>query len=72
MIQQTEYAVLDVQAKLQSQVRCLEDKLDHQTSMVSEIQEFFRRRSDIEIEYSQKLEKLAKHFLTKQKQEKQK
>lgn len=62
----------DVQVKLQSQLRCLEEKLEHQTTMVSEIQDFFRRRAEIEVEYSQRLEKLAKHFLTKQKQEKQK
>ena len=58
--------------KLQSQLRCLEDKVEHQTSMVSEIQEFFKRRSEIELDYSQKLEKLAKTFLARQKQEKQK
>lgn len=58
--------------KLQSQLRCLEEKVEHQTSMVSEIQEFFKRRSEIELDYSQKLEKLAKTFLARQKQEKQK
>lgn len=38
--------------------------------MVTEVQEFFRKRAEIELEYSIKLEKLAKHFVTKQKQEK--
>lgn len=60
----------DIQGKLQSQLKCLEDKLECQTSMVSEIQEFFKKRAEIESEYSVKLERLAKHFVTKQKQEK--
>ena len=38
--------------------------------MVSEIQEFFKKRAESESEYSVKLERLAKHFVTKQKQEK--
>ena len=60
----------DIQGKLQAQLKCLEEKVETQTGMVSEIQDFFKRRADIEIEYSQKLEKLAKHCLAKQKQEK--
>lgn len=60
----------DIQTKLQAQLKCLEEKLECQTSMVSEVQEFFKRRAEIEMDYSIKLEKLAKHFVTKQKQEK--
>lgn len=64
------FFVADIQGKLQSQLKCLEDKLECQTSMVSEIQDFFKKRAEIEADYSVKLERLAKHFVTKQKQEK--
>ncbi|XP_067937833.1 SLIT-ROBO Rho GTPase-activating protein 1-like isoform X2 [Watersipora subatra] len=60
----------DIQGKLQAQLRCLDDKLENQSSMVSEIQEFFKKRAEIEFDYSQRLEKLARQCIAKQKQEK--
>lgn len=45
--------------------------MESQTSTVLEIQDFFKKRGEIEQEYSQKLDKLAKAFGAKQKTEKQ-
>lgn len=64
------FFIVDIQGKLQAQLKCLDEKLENQLSMVSEMQEFFRKRAEIEIEYSGKLEGLAKHYVKKQKQEK--
>jgi SLIT-ROBO Rho GTPase activating protein len=40
--------------------------------MVQEIQEFFRRKAEVEIEYSKSLERLVKNTKTRHRQEKQK
>jgi len=58
--------------KLDSQLKCLEQKMDTQSTIVLEMQEFFKKRSEIELDYSQKLDKLSKHYVAKQKAEKQK
>jgi SLIT-ROBO Rho GTPase activating protein len=41
-------------------------------AMVQEVQEFYRRKADLEAEYSRNLEKLVKSTWAKHKQEKQK
>ena len=40
--------------------------------MVQEIQEFFRRKAEVEIEYSKNLERLVKSTKLRHRQEKQK
>ena len=40
--------------------------------MVAEMQEFYRRKAELEIEYSRNLEKLVKSTWARHKQEKQK
>lgn len=40
--------------------------------MVAEIQDFFRRRAEVEMEYARSLDKLVKNTLLKHKAEKQK
>ena len=45
--------------------------MEGQCAMVQEVQEFFKKRAEAEQEYSQKLEKLAKNFNSKQKNEQQ-
>lgn len=42
-----------------------------QVAIVGELQDYFRRRADVELEHSKNLERLAKALLQKQKQEKQ-
>ena len=62
----------DIRNQLNEQVRCLENRLDIQVAMVQEIQEFFRRKAEVEIEYSKSLERLVKNTKTRHRQEKQK
>ncbi|XP_067937125.1 SLIT-ROBO Rho GTPase-activating protein 1-like isoform X2 [Watersipora subatra] len=64
--------IKDIRGRLEQQVRCLEQKMEAQCAMVSEVQEFFKRRADLELEYSQKLERLAKAYQPKQKNDNQK
>lgn len=53
-------------------MKCLETRTDNQTSLLVELQDFYKRRSDIELDYSRNLDKLAKQILTRHKAEKQK
>ncbi|KAL3852225.1 hypothetical protein ACJMK2_015896 [Sinanodonta woodiana] len=62
----------DIRQQLSEQLKCLENRLEIQTAMVSELQEFFRRKAEIEQEYSRNLERLVKNTWTKHKQERQK
>lgn len=61
----------DIRTKLEQQLKCLENKMEGQCAMVLEVQEFFRKRAEVEQEYSAKLDKLAKAFQAKQKTEQQ-
>lgn len=62
----------DVRNQLNEQLKCLESRLEVQVAMVTELQDFFRRLSEVEMEYSKSLEKLVKNTKLKHRQEKQK
>lgn len=57
--------------RLEQQTKALEQKMEAQVSAVMELQEYFKKRSEIEQDYSQKLDRLAKTFQAKQKPERQ-
>lgn len=62
----------DIRNQLNEQLRCLENRLEIQVAMVQEIQEFFRRKAEVELEYSRNLDKLVKNTKLRHRQEKQK
>ncbi|XP_053377967.1 SLIT-ROBO Rho GTPase-activating protein 1-like isoform X3 [Mercenaria mercenaria] len=62
----------DIRQQLSEQLKCLESRLETQMAMVQEVQEFYRRKADLEAEYSRNLEKLVKSTWARHKQEKQK
>lgn len=66
------FFVLDIRQQLADQLRCLETRTDVETAILSEIQDYFKRRADIELDYSRNLEKLAKQITGRHKAEKQK
>lgn len=51
----------NVRSQLNEQLKCLESRLEVQVAMVTELQDFFRRLSEVEMEYSRSLEKLVKN-----------
>ncbi|XP_064605017.1 SLIT-ROBO Rho GTPase-activating protein 3-like isoform X2 [Liolophura sinensis] len=51
---------MHIRQQLNEQLKCLDYKLETQCAMVQDIQEYFRRRADVESEYSKNLEKLVK------------
>lgn len=66
------YLFSDVRSQLNEQLKCLESRLEVQVAMVTELQDFFRRLSEVEMEYSKSLEKLVKNTKLRHRQEKQK
>ena len=61
----------DVRQQLSDQLRCLDQRVDCHLGMVSELQEYYRRQSEIEAELSRSLDKLDKQIRARHKAEKQ-
>ncbi|OQV24407.1 SLIT-ROBO Rho GTPase-activating protein 3 [Hypsibius exemplaris] len=61
----------DIRLQLDRQLRCLDERQEQQVNIVAELQEFYRRRADVEIEHAKSLDRLAKNLTQKQKTEKQ-
>lgn len=47
------------------QFKCLEQQSESRIQLLQDLQEFFRRKAEIELEYSRSLEKLAERFSSK-------
>lgn len=47
------------------QAKIIESRADSEIALLSDVQEYFKRKNEIEIEYSRTLEKLADKFKTK-------
>ncbi|KAJ8302228.1 hypothetical protein KUTeg_021215 [Tegillarca granosa] len=67
-----DFEVSDIRNQLNEQLRCMESRLEVQIAMVTEIQDFFRKKAEIEMEYARNLEKLVKQTKLRHRQEKQK
>uniref|UniRef100_A0A4X2KQ77 SLIT-ROBO Rho GTPase-activating protein 3 n=1 Tax=Vombatus ursinus TaxID=29139 RepID=A0A4X2KQ77_VOMUR len=50
---------------LVEQFKCLEQQSESRLQLLQDLQEFFRRKAEIELEYSRSLEKLAERFSSK-------
>lgn len=46
--------------------------MESQVSLIQELQDFFRRRGEVELDYSKSLDKLAKSLQLRHKEQKQK
>uniref|UniRef100_A0A669D788 SLIT-ROBO Rho GTPase-activating protein 1 n=1 Tax=Oreochromis niloticus TaxID=8128 RepID=A0A669D788_ORENI len=51
--------------KLVEQQRCLEQQTEMRVQLLQDLQDFFRKKAEIETEYSRNLEKLAERFMAK-------
>uniref|UniRef100_A0A8C7RL13 SLIT-ROBO Rho GTPase activating protein 1b n=1 Tax=Oncorhynchus mykiss TaxID=8022 RepID=A0A8C7RL13_ONCMY len=56
---------VDVRAQLVEQQRCLEQQTEMRVQLLQDLQDFFRKKAEIETEYSRNLEKLAERFMAK-------
>lgn len=64
--------VSDIRQQLYDQLKCLDVKLETEVSIVAELQEFFKRRAEVELDYARNLDKLVKQMITRHRAEKQK
>ena len=62
----------DVRLQLNDQLRCLDSRLEAQQGQLVELQDIFRRRAEIELNYSRDLEKLGKLVTSRHKEQKTK
>lgn len=58
-------APAEVRAQLVEQLKCLDQQCELRVQLLQDLQDFFRKKSEIEMDYSRNLEKLAERFLTK-------
>lgn len=65
-------AISDIRLQLNEQLRCLDVRMESQVSLIQELQDFFRRRGEVELDYSRSLDKLAKGIQLRHKEQKQK
>ncbi|RMC10005.1 hypothetical protein DUI87_12798 [Hirundo rustica rustica] len=56
---------LKIRAQLVEQQKCLEQQTEMRVQLLQDLQDFFRKKSEIEMEYSRNLEKLAERFMAK-------
>ncbi|XP_043934581.1 SLIT-ROBO Rho GTPase-activating protein 3 isoform X2 [Protopterus annectens] len=65
IIAEYETQVKEIRAQLMEQFKCLEQQSESRLQLLQDLQEFFRRKAEIELEYSRSLEKLAERFSAK-------
>ncbi|XP_034939969.1 SLIT-ROBO Rho GTPase-activating protein 1-like isoform X2 [Chelonus insularis] len=62
----------DIRLQLNEQLRCLDVRMESQVALVAELQDFFRRRAELELDYSKSLDKMARSIQMRHKEQKQK
>jgi SLIT-ROBO Rho GTPase activating protein len=51
---------LEIRFQLNEQLKCLEQRIETQLTILAEIQEYFKRRADVELDYAKNLDNLHK------------
>ena len=64
------FSSTELRSQLNEQLRALDGRLDTQTSIVAELQDWFRRRAEIHQDYSSKLDKFSKSLQARHKEQK--
>lgn len=57
--------VKEIRAQLLEQLKCLDQQCELRVQLLQDLQDFFRKKAEIEMDYSRNLEKLAERFLAK-------
>uniref|UniRef100_A0A672V4D4 SLIT-ROBO Rho GTPase-activating protein 1 n=1 Tax=Strigops habroptila TaxID=2489341 RepID=A0A672V4D4_STRHB len=57
--------VTEIRAQLVEQLKCLDQQCELRVQLLQDLQDFFRKKAEIEMDYSRNLEKLAERFLAK-------
>ena len=62
--------VADIRQQLYDQLKCLDVKLETEVSIVAELQEFFKRRAEVELDSARNRDTLVKQRITRHRAEK--
>ncbi|XP_033218057.1 SLIT-ROBO Rho GTPase-activating protein 1-like isoform X2 [Belonocnema kinseyi] len=62
----------NIRLQLNEQLKCLDLRMEAQVALVAELQDFFRRRAELELDYSKSLDKMARSIQLRHKEQKQK
>ncbi|XP_064447028.1 SLIT-ROBO Rho GTPase-activating protein 1 isoform X9 [Mirounga angustirostris] len=65
IVAEYESQVKEIRAQLVEQQKCLEQQTEMRVQLLQDLQDFFRKKAEIETEYSRNLEKLAERFMAK-------
>uniref|UniRef100_A0A671LPA8 SLIT-ROBO Rho GTPase-activating protein 1 n=1 Tax=Sinocyclocheilus anshuiensis TaxID=1608454 RepID=A0A671LPA8_9TELE len=65
IISEYETQVKEIRAQLVEQLKCLDQQCELRVQLLQDLQDFFRKKAEIEMDYSRNLEKLAERFLAK-------
>uniref|UniRef100_A0A3Q3WXQ3 SLIT-ROBO Rho GTPase-activating protein 1 n=1 Tax=Mola mola TaxID=94237 RepID=A0A3Q3WXQ3_MOLML len=65
IIGEYETQVKEIRNQLVEQFRCLEQQSESRLQLLQDLQEFFRRKAELQLEYSRGLEKLAERYSAK-------
>uniref|UniRef100_A0AAQ4PQC3 SLIT-ROBO Rho GTPase-activating protein 1 n=1 Tax=Gasterosteus aculeatus aculeatus TaxID=481459 RepID=A0AAQ4PQC3_GASAC len=57
----------NIRAQLVEQQKCMDQQTEMRVQLLQDLQDFFRKKAEIEMEYSRNLEKLAERFMAKTK-----
>ncbi|KFO19632.1 SLIT-ROBO Rho GTPase-activating protein 2 [Fukomys damarensis] len=57
--------ISEIRAQLTEQMKCLDQQCELRVQLLQDLQDFFRKKAEIEMDYSRNLEKLAERFLAK-------
>uniref|UniRef100_A0A8K9XG28 SLIT-ROBO Rho GTPase-activating protein 2 n=1 Tax=Oncorhynchus mykiss TaxID=8022 RepID=A0A8K9XG28_ONCMY len=56
---------VEIRAQLVEQFKCLDQQCELRVQLLQDLQDFFRKKAEVEMDYSRNLEKLSERFLTK-------
>ncbi|VDO24761.1 unnamed protein product [Onchocerca flexuosa] len=62
----------EIRSQLNEQLRCLETRTEAQTAILLELNDYYRKKAELDGEYGKQLEKLAKNIMQKHKNERYK
>uniref|UniRef100_A0A9J7Z2D9 SLIT-ROBO Rho GTPase-activating protein 2 n=1 Tax=Cyprinus carpio carpio TaxID=630221 RepID=A0A9J7Z2D9_CYPCA len=65
IIAEYETQVKEIRAQLVEQLKCLDQQCELRVQLLQDLQDVFRKKAEIEMDYSRNLEKLAERFLAK-------
>uniref|UniRef100_A0A914I8C0 SLIT-ROBO Rho GTPase-activating protein 1 n=1 Tax=Globodera rostochiensis TaxID=31243 RepID=A0A914I8C0_GLORO len=68
--QEFQHQIKEIRAQLFDQVKCLEQRTDVQVAILGEVNDFVKKKAELDLEYSKQLDKLVKSVMLKHKNEK--